>query len=133
MTVYELARQLGEELLKTEEVERVLAAKKAYEADEKAVGMITEYNTLQKQYREKMQNPDITSEEYNKLTEEIMAKGDIIQSYEITKELIEAENDFNQFMNSVFSIVTSTLSGEEENCGGGCDGGCCSSCGGGCH
>ena len=41
--------------------------------------------------------------------------------------------DTNNFMNSVFNIITATLTGEEPEQAGGCDPSCCSSCGGGCH
>lgn len=137
MTVYEMARELGQELLKTPETERVLAAKKAYDEDPKAVNLIEEYNAFQKDYQSKLQNPDLTQEEYQSLTNEVMEKGNVIKAYPVTAELIEAEGEFNQYLNSIFNIITSTISGDEEepSCGdgGGCNSGCCGGCGGGCH
>ena len=57
----------------------------------------------------------------------------LIKSNKLASDLFAAEMNFNNFMNSVFNIITSTLSGEEPDMGGGCDPSCCSSCGGGCH
>lgn len=135
MTIYDLARELGQELLKTSEIENMMAAKKEYEADEKAVELIIEYNQYQKDYQQKLQNPILTKEEYETLTNELREKADIISNYEPTAKLIAAEQKFNELLNQVFTIVTATISGEEqESCGeGGCSSGCCGSCEGGCH
>lgn len=131
MSVYELARALGEELLKAPETEAVLEAKKAYEADDKAIALIQEFQEFQSNYQQKLQNPDLTKEEYESLTVELRAKGEVINSYPQTAQLIQAEQVFNELLNRVFTVVTSTIAGEDpaeaNNCGGGC-----SSCSG-CH
>lgn len=135
MTIYELARQLGEEILKTPQTERILKAKDAYQADEESVKLINDYSKMQKAYQEKLQDPNLTKEEYQEATEKLMEQTEKIKGNPITAELINAENDFNQYVNSIFSIVTSTIAGEDtsNSCGGGgCDSASCGSCCG-CH
>lgn len=134
MTIFEHARLLGEELLKTKEVERLLNAKKVFEADEEAVALINEYSQMQSEYQEKLQDINITKEEYEEATNKMMEKGTIIKNHAVAGELINAQNELNNLINKVFSIVTNTMSGEEESqCGdGGCSSGCCSTCNG-CH
>ena len=61
------------------------------------------------------------------------AKGEAIRTNKLASDLYVAEQNFNNFVNSVFNIITATLTGEEPEQGGGCDPSCCSSCGGGCH
>lgn len=135
MSVYDLARQLGNELLETPEIKRVLEAKKVYEADTKAVKLIEDFNEFQKSYQQKMQNPELTKEEYEALTKQVMEKSDAVKANAACSELINAEQAFNELLNQVFTIVTATISGEDPSgeCGGDCSSGCCSSCGGGCH
>ena len=63
----------------------------------------------------------------------VAAKGEAIRTNKLASDLYVAEQNFNNFVNSVFNIITATLTGEEPEQGGGCDPSCCSSCGGGCH
>lgn len=134
MSVFELARDLGKELLNTDEAKRVLAANEAFKANEEAVAMINDYNDMQKEYQKEMGTGKLSKEEMESKVNEIMAKGDEIKKHEICGELINAENEFNRFLNSVLSVIQGTIAGEKEGNAGGCDcsSGGCSSCSG-CH
>lgn len=134
-SIYELARNLGEELLKAPEVERFLEAKKIYEADEEIVKLMDEYVKIQKDLQTRAANGTIEIQEQQEITDDLMKRAEVIRANPAAAALFEAENAFNSLMNSVFSIVTSTMAGEEtqSGCGGGCSSDCCSSCGGGCH
>ena len=109
-TIFEMARALGEELQKTPQVEALVAAKAA-----------------------KMNAGGISIEEQRAFNEQMKAKGEAIRTNKLASDLYVAEQNFNNFVNSVFNIITATLTGEEPEQGGGCDPSCCSSCGGGCH
>ena len=111
-TIFEMARALGEELQKTPQVEALVAAKAAYA---------------------KMNAGGISIEEQRAFNEQMKAKGEAIRTNKLASDLYVAEQNFNNFVNSVFNIITATLTGEEPEQGGGCDPSCCSSCGGGCH
>ena len=124
-TIFEMARALGEELQKTPQVEALVAAKAAYESDPEIAKLVEEYT--------KMNAGGISIEEQRAFNEQMKAKGEAIRTNKLASDLYVAEQNFNNFVNSVFNIITATLTGEEPEQGGGCDPSCCSSCGGGCH
>lgn len=132
-TVFEMARALGEELQKTPQVEALLAAKEAYEKDPTIAKLVEEYTKMHYDFEAKMQAGGIPVEEQREFNEKMKAKGEAIRTNKLASDLFVAEQNFNNFMNSVFSIITATLTGEEPEAAGGCDPSCCSSCGGGCH
>lgn len=132
-TVFEMARALGEELQKTPQVEALLAAKEAYEKDPEIAKLVEDYTKLHYDFEAKMQAGGISAEDQKAFNEEMKTKGEAIRNNKLASDLYVAEQNFNNFMNSVFSIITATLTGEEPEAAGGCDPSCCSSCGGGCH
>lgn len=132
-TIFELARNLGEELQKTPQVEALLAAKDAYENDPEISKLVAEYTQMHYDFEAKMQAGGIPVEEQREFNEKMKEMGEAIRTNKLASDLYVAEQNFNSFINSVFSIITSTLSGEEPDQGGSCDPSCCSSCGGGCH
>lgn len=129
--VYDLARELGNELLKTKEVEKLMEAKKAFDADEEAVKLLAEYTEIQQEMQMKMASCHLSMEEEEETKKLLTEKSQLIQKNESAINLFNAENEYNTFINSVFSIIQSTMSGEDQ-CSGGCDSGCCSGCSG-CH
>lgn len=131
-SVYELARNLGEELKKTPQVETLLAAKKAYEESPEIATAVEEYTKLHQEFEAKMQVGGISAEEQKAFSEDMAKRGEEIRNNKIASELFAAEMNFNNFMNSIFTIVTSTLTGEDP-AQSGCSPSSCASCGGGCH
>ncbi len=132
-SVFELARTLGEELQKTPQVEALLAAKKAYEEDPEISKAVAEYTKMHEEFQAKMQAGGITPEEQKSFSEEMKKRGEFIKNNKLASDLYVAEMNFNNFVNSVFNIVTATLTGEEPEQAGGCSPSACASCGGGCH
>ena len=132
-SVYELARELGKELMNTPEVEALLEAKKVYEADTEIVRLIKEYGEMQQDFEIRFAAGKTTEQEQKSFAEEMRKRGEVIKANEAAANLFAAESKFNQFMNSVFSIVTATLAGDDPSQTGGCNPDCCASCGGGCH
>lgn len=131
-SVYELARSLGDELKKTPQVEALLEAKKAYEENAEIAASVEEYTRLHQEFEAKMQSGGISAEEQKAFSQDMAKRGEEIRNNKIAAELFSAETNFNNFMNSIFTIVTSTLTGEESEQGG-CSPSSCASCGGGCH
>lgn len=132
-SVFELARALGEELQKTPQVEALLEAKKAYEEDPEISTAVAEYTKMHEEFQAKMQAGGIAPEEQKAFSEEMKKRGEIIKNNKLAADLYMAEMNFNNFVNSVFNIVTATLAGEEPEQAGGCSPSACASCGGGCH
>ena len=132
-SVYESARNLGEELKSAPQVEALLAAKKAYEADPETMLAVEDYTKLHQEFQMKMQQGGISAEEQKAFSEDMAKRGEEIRNNKTASELFSAENNFNDFMQSIFTIVTSTLTGEEPPESSGCSPSACASCGGGCH
>ena len=132
-SVFELARTLGEELQKTPQVEALLAAKKAYEEDPEISKAVEEYTKMHEEFQKKIQAGGISPEEQKTFSEEMKTRGEIIKNNKLAADLYTAEMNFNNFMNSVFNIITSTLAGEDPTQADGCSPSACASCGGGCH
>lgn len=130
-SVYELARALGEGLLETTEVKNLLQAKEVYEADTEIVKEVEEYTKRQQEFEQKFSAGQTTQEENDAFRDDMIKRGDLIKGNKAASALFAAEMQFNNLMQSVFSMVTSIVAGEEENAGG-CSGSSCSSCGGGC-
>ncbi|NCC16226.1 MAG: YlbF family regulator [Clostridia bacterium] len=131
-SVYELARSLGDELKKTPQVEALLEAKKAYEENAEIAASVEEYTRLHQEFEAKMQSGGISAEEQKAFSQDMAKRGEEIRNNKIAADLFSAETNFNNFMNSIFTIVTSTLTGEEP-AESGCSPSSCASCGGGCH
>ncbi|MDD3394276.1 MAG: YlbF family regulator [Anaerotignum sp.] len=131
-SVYELARSLGDELKKTPQVEALLEAKKAYEENAEIAASVEEYTRLHQEFEAKMQSGGISAEEQKAFSQDMAKRGEEIRNNKIAADLFSAETSFNNFMNSIFTIVTSTLTGEEP-AESGCSPSSCASCGGGCH
>lgn len=127
-TVYELARELGNEILKTKEIEKLLEAKKIFDADEEAVSLLDEYEKIRNDMQAKMMAGHSTAEEQKEIQSILNEKSEKIKKNDAACQLFAAENEFNKFMQSIFSIIQTTISGEESECSP--EG--CASCSG-CH
>ena len=127
-TVYELARELGNEILKTKEIEKLLEAKKIFDADEEAVSLLDEYEKIRNDMQAKMMAGHSTVEEQKEIQSILNEKSEKIKKNDAACQLFAAENEFNKFMQSIFSIIQTTISREESECSP--EG--CASCSG-CH
>ena len=130
MSVYELARQIGDELLKSEKALRLDEARAAFFADETAKKLFNEFNELKKELQDTMSAADTTKEKIEQARAALVSKQTEIKRHKVANDLIKCENDFNQYVNSVFNIIASTVTGRDPHKD--CDDDCCGSCGG-CH
>ena len=134
MSVYELARQIGEELLKSEKALQLDEARAAFFADETAKELFNEFNELKKELQDTMSAADTTKEKIEQAKAALVSKQMEIKKHKVANDLIKCENDFNQYVNSVFNIIASTVTGRDPHEGhdDDCCSGSCGSCGG-CH
>ncbi len=105
-TIFEMARALGEELQKTPQVEALVAAKAAYESDPEIAKLVEEYTKLHYDFEAKMNAGGISIEEQRAFNEQMKAKGEAIRTNKLASDLYVAEQNFNNFVNSVFNIIT---------------------------
>ena len=97
-SVYELARELGKELMNTPEVEQLLQAKKVYEADTEIVKLVKEYGEMQQDFEIRFAAGKTTEEEQKSFSEEMQKRGEVIKANEAAANLFAAESKFNQFI-----------------------------------
>lgn len=129
--VEDTARKLAEELIASEYAQKLIAAKKAYDEDLDAQNMVSNYINMQNTFQARLATEDVPDEEKDKFYDEINDLNKQIKERESSGGLYRAESDFNEYMQSVYGIISTSVQNaitpEESGCSGSC-----SSCGG-CH
>lgn len=133
MSIFDKARELGRDILEGEEAQKLYAAREAFEKDETAKTLVDQYTELKDKWSTIMEDKEADKSILSEIGEDIMAKEEEIKNHPVTYGLMQAESQFGAFVNSVFSLLSATVQGQDTQQSGGCDPSCCSSCGGGCH
>ena len=131
MTVYELARQLGMEMSKSEEAVELNKARVEYYSNKEVQQLFDDFEKLKQDYQMKASDKNTAEEELEEAKNKLIAAEKVIRANAIASKLLNAEMNFNNYVNSVISIIGATVTGKDPQ--GGCSSGGCSSCGGGCH
>lgn len=129
--VEDTARKLAEELIKSEYAQKLIAAKKAYDEDIEAQKMVQEYIDMQNRFQNRLATEDVSDEDKDKFYNDINDLNNEIKTRESSGGLYKAESDFNDYMQSVYGIISAAVQNAIAPEGSGCSGSC-SSCGG-CH
>jgi cell fate (sporulation/competence/biofilm development) regulator YlbF (YheA/YmcA/DUF963 family) len=126
MNIFDKARALGEELLKTEEAKNRADAYYNYNNDEDAKQKMAFYKELEKDIHTKMENSELTKEEFENMTARLKKMGSELKQDAIAGEYIRCSNEFTSLVNQVFGIIQGTVAGDDKcdpsSCGGGCSG-----------
>ena len=129
--VEDLARRLSNELIESEYAQRLIKAKKAYEADFEAQKMVQDYVDMQNRFQARLASEEVTDEEKDQFYLDINKLNNAIKEQGTVGELYKAESEFNEYMTSIFGIITNAVQNEIAPENGGCSGSC-GTCGG-CH
>jgi len=129
--VEDTARKLAEELIASEYAQNLIAAKKAYDEDLDAQNMVQEYIEMQNKFQARLASEDVPDEDKDKFYNDINELNKQIKEKESSGSLYRAESDFNEYMQSVYNIISAAVQNAITPEQGGCSGSC-SSCGG-CH
>lgn len=129
MTIYEMARALGEELAKTPQAKNLAQAKTAYQQDKEMVAKVEAYTTLYQRYQEKRYSGTLTDEEKESFDKQVKETQEAIKNSKTAQDMYHAEKEFNDLVQSIYALIYATTTGEDV------PGGCSGSCGGcnGCH
>lgn len=126
MDVLIKARELGETIGESLELQRLKKAEVSLEADDRGMGLMEDYRLLQielvKATREKKGEIRI-----GEIKDMLMAKQSELNAYPVTLEYLDAKNAFDSMMKNINDVITFSISGEEA-----CSPSKCSSCGGSC-
>jgi len=110
-TVMEYAEDLAEAIVESQEFQELKDKEETMVEDEDAKTMLDELNAKYQQAQMMQKNGQQMSDEQKQelqVMEQKMKKNDKIS------EFYEAQNHFNQLMNSVNQVITQKLQGEEQ-------------------
>lgn len=122
--ILQKAQELAEMIKTSKEYLLVKETEDIQANDEKAQEMIKEYNEKRRDIAVKIQCGQMSEEETENLRKEINEAFDTLMAYDVIKNYVEAQRDFEMLNQQVMSIISGASNG-------GC-GGSCSSCSG-CH
>lgn len=124
MDIIEKAKELGQAIANSEEMNRLKQAEADIENDEKARELLNDYKQLQievvratKEGREKAV--------VDSIKDRLLDKQEEINLYETTKRYIDAKSSFDGFMKTINNVMIYSITGEEP-----CSPTKCGTCGG---
>lgn len=129
MKIFDLARELGQELKADKRLIALEDAKKAYEADAELKKALVEYEVQQKAMQNEAGKPDRDMHFIELIQNRIDALYKQITENPAFAELNRVQSEVNALMNQVNQTIMTEITGEEP------ESGCthnCSTCGG-CH
>ncbi len=130
MSIYfEKARELGNMILESEQSIMLADATNEYKNNEECVKKMEDYKAYQENVRTSMQSGTLEKEEITMLTQRLTEMAIELKSDPVIAALVNAENEFNGFVNQVMNVVKATIMGQD-NSGCGSEDGCsgCSGC-----
>jgi len=110
MSVIEKAKELGQELVESEEYKELKKKESALYDDEEATSLLEEYENTNKQLQMARANGQEVSEKQQKELQSIQMK---MEQNPAIKSYIESQKKFNEVMNSVNKIINGYITGEE--------------------
>lgn len=123
MDVLIKARELGETIRDSAQMQRLKKAEASLGIDERGMALMEDYRMLQigmvKAAREKKDEAKIRD-----IKETLMAKQKELNDYPVTLEFLDAKNDFDEMIKNMNDIIKFAITGEE------CSPSKCSSCSG---
>ncbi len=111
MSVNEKAKELGQELIESEEYKELKKKESALYDDEEATSLLEEYENTNKQLQMARANGQEVSEKQQKQLQSIQMK---MEQNPTIKSYIESQKKFNEIMNSVNEIINGYITGEDE-------------------
>lgn len=130
MDIYEKARELGDLISESEELQRLRSAEETIMNNQQALDIFNEFSAIRQEYVSLMEGTDDqTKLEEVKAT--LLEKNDELMKNETTKNYIDSKTAVDNIFKSVTDILMKAVNGTEDE--GGCSSSGCSGCGGGCH
>ncbi len=120
------AKELGDLIADSPEMDRLTLAEETIQMDEKSVELLNEYKKLQIEVvnatKEKKDKEEIDS-----IRDKLMSKHKELNDYDVTREFFESKMQFDSLMKKINDVIVQAITGDDPCSSGGCD-----SCGGGC-
>ena len=122
--IYQKARELGENILNSDYGLMLQEAKQNFESNESLNKKYLDYTNYQSAYIDKLKKKELTPVEIAREQKKIEAMNTELNHEEDLVRLLNAEEEFNNYVNGILEILKLTISGES-TCGsssGGCSG-----------
>lgn len=129
--IIDKARELGIELSESAEFTRMVQAREALENDTVASELLSEFRGKQEKMLQMLSDEEPDREVVSALANDVENIQGMLLENSVFSEALAAQNDFQQLMNRVNSVISSCI-GLETKSGEDCSGSC-SSCGGCMH
>jgi len=124
MSILEKAKELGEEIASSVELEQMKEAELAMMTDNEARNLVEEFNTKQRKFMEMKSQGLTLSEEQLKEAEDLERR---VMENSLMVDFFRKQQNFEQIIEKINTIITSAITGEDPGCS---DEGCssCSGC-----
>lgn len=129
MEIFQMARDLANALLESEQGIKMQETQFIFDGNEEARQKLLDYNTYRETISYKAQSGELNEEEIKAESGKLSIMIEDLKKNHIINDMIIAEGNFNNLVNQVMGIFEGTLKGESTESGG-CSGGCggCSGC-----
>ncbi|GAB6136862.1 YlbF/YmcA family competence regulator [Halanaerobaculum tunisiense] len=121
MAIMEKAQDLADAIVDSEEYKALKDIEAKVAEDEEAQGILQELQAEQKKAQMAQMNGQAVADETKNKLQSLQAK---MEDHEKLKELMGAQEKFNEVMETVNKVISGALSDEEDcqddNCGEGC-------------
>src|SRR6056297_1699098 len=111
MSVIEKAKELGQELVESEEYKELKRKEKALYDDEDATSLLEEYENINKQMQMKRANGQEVNDQQQKKMQSLQMK---MEQNPSIKSYIESQKKFNEVMNSVNKIINGYITDQKQ-------------------
>ncbi len=111
MSVIKKAKELGEELVNSQEYAELKRKESALYDDEKATSLLKEYENINKQVQMARNNGKEINEKHQKKLQSLQLK---MEQNPSINTYIESQKKFNEVMNSINKIINGYISGQAE-------------------
>ncbi|MBS3811432.1 MAG: YlbF family regulator [Halanaerobiales bacterium] len=111
MSVIKKAKELGEELVNSQEYAELKRKESALYDDEDATSLLKEYENINKQVQMARNNGKEINEKHQKKLQSLQLK---MEQNPSINTYIESQKEFNEVMNSINKIINGYISGQAE-------------------
>ena len=118
------AIELGNMVKESEESMNLADARAAFENDAQAKAAMDEYTQFQQNMQVAIQSGFMSEEEYAEAFKKLVELEIEVKSNAVTQQMLKAESDYNNFVNSIIQMLEMTIKGEDYAPSGGCGPSC---------
>lgn len=127
MSILDKARELGEEIASSIELEEMKNAEIAMMSDTEANNLISEFNQKQKKFMNlRASGKELTNEQVKEV-EDLEKR---VLDNPLIVDFFRKQQNFERIIEEINEIISSAIAGQGPDCDGDCSDDCCSTCSG---